>query len=218
MLSKRVALAAVMIVVAVAAAADAQQDEAERERVERVADILVELGVRDGARIADLGSAGGFYTLRIAKAVAPTGRAYAVDIDAKVLDLLRERATEQQLTNIEIIVATPSDPRLPGDLDAVLIRNTYHEIPEYRRILDAIMAALKPDGRLIVVEAIHEKYRALPREQQVKEHEIAPELVERELREAGFAIVKRDDAFTTFTRPPPGGFWLIVARRPSNKS
>ena len=66
----------------------AQRDEAEREKerekVERVADVLTALGVRDGAHVADLGSADGFYTLRIAKAVAPSGKAYAIDIVQKV--------------------------------------------------------------------------------------------------------------------------------------
>src|SRR5687767_14218684 len=64
----------------------AQQDEREREKVERVPDVLTALGVRDGAHVADLGSAYGFYTLRIAKAVAPSGKAYAIDIEQKSLD------------------------------------------------------------------------------------------------------------------------------------
>src|SRR5687767_15680368 len=63
-----------------------QRDEGEREKVERVADVLTALGVRDGAHVAVLGSADGFYTLRIAKAVAPSGKAYAIDIEQKSLD------------------------------------------------------------------------------------------------------------------------------------
>ena len=66
--------------------ATAQRNEAERERFERVADILAALGVREGAKIADLGSADGFYTVRLARAVGPTGRAYGVDISQKRLD------------------------------------------------------------------------------------------------------------------------------------
>jgi predicted methyltransferase len=149
--------ALIVILVAIARLAPAQENEAEREKQERVADIFVALGVRDGAKVADLGSADGFYTVRLARAVGARGRAYAVDIEPK---------------------------------------------------------SLRSGGQLVIIEAIHEENRRLTREQQIKEHEIAPEIVESELREAGFEIVDRDDVFTRCTRPPPGGFWLIRARRP----
>jgi predicted methyltransferase len=193
----------------------AQQTEAEREKQERVADILAALGARDGAVIADLGSADGFYTLRIARAVAPGGRAYGVDIDAKALDRLRERAQADGITNIEVLLGDTADPKLPpGQIDAVLIRNAYHEMPEYRSILAAVAKSLKPGGVVVIIEAIRDKNRRLSRAEQIKEHEIAPEIVAAELREAGFEIVEQQDPFTAFTRPPPGGFWLIRARRP----
>ena len=192
----------------------AQRDDAEREKQERVADILVALDARDGARVADLGSADGFYTLRIARAVAPSGRAYAVDIDAKALDRLRERAKKDEISNVELILGDAADPKLPaGEIDAVLIRNAYHEMPEYRSILAAVAKGLKAGGILVVIEAIRDKNRTLSREAQVKEHNIAPEIVDSELREAGFEIVERVDSFTTLTQPP-GGFWMIRARRP----
>jgi ubiquinone/menaquinone biosynthesis C-methylase UbiE len=200
---------------ALAVSGSAQQNEQEREKTERVPDLLIALGARDGAQIADLGSADGFYTLRIAKAVAPNGRAYAIDIDQKALEKLRGRAEKEAVGNIQIILGEVADPKLPSaSLDAVLIRNAYHEMPEYRSVLKGVMNGLKPGGILVVVEALHEKYRGLSRELQVKEHEIAPEIVEAELREAGFEILDRDDSFTKFTRDPPGGFWLIKARRP----
>jgi predicted methyltransferase len=194
-----------------------QQDEAEREKVERVADVLTALGVRDGAHVADLGSADGFYTVRIAKAVAPSGKAYAIDIEQKSLDKLRERAQKEAITNVEIILSEPADPKLPpGALDAVIIRNAYHEMVAYREILKGVMGGLKPGALLVVIEAMHDNLLDKSREQQVKEHVIAPGIVEAELREAGFEIVDRDDAFTRFPeeRTIVGGFWMIRARRP----
>jgi predicted methyltransferase len=194
----------------------AQQDEREREKIERVPDVLTALGVRDGAHIADVGSADGFYTLRIAKAVAPSGKAYAIDIEQKSLDKLRERAQKDALTNVEIILSEPADPKLPaGALDAVLIRNAYHEMVAYREILTGVMSGLKPGGVLVVSESISDSLLDKPREEQVKEHYIAPAIVEAELRAAGFEILERDDAFTRFTgRTTVGGFWMIRARRP----
>ena len=212
----RLAISAAALVV-LATAVLAQQDEREREKTERVADILAAIGVKDGAHIADVGSADGFYTLRIAKAVAPAGKAYAIDIEQKSLDKLRARAQEETITNVEIILSEPADPKLPqGALDAVLIRNAYHEMVAYREILKAVMSGLKPGGLLVVSEGMSDSLLDKPREQQVKEHYIAPGIVEAELREAGFEIIDRDDAFTRFTgRTIVGGYWLIRARRPA---
>lgn len=203
-------------VLLLAAPAFAQQDEREREQIERVADILTALGARDGAHIADVGSSDGFYTLRIANAVAPSGKAYAIDIEQKSLDKLRERAQKDAIPNVDIILSEPADPKLPsGALDAVLIRNAYHEMVAYREILEGVMNGLKPGGLLVVSESISQSLLDKPREQQVKEHYIAPGIVEAELREAGFEILDRDDAFTTFKgRTIVGGFWMIRARRP----
>ena len=210
-----VAISATALVL-LATAALAQQDDREREKTERVADILTALGSRDGAHIADLGSSDGFYTLRIAKAVAPSGKAYAIDIEQKSLDKLRERAQQDAITNVDIILSEPADPKLPtGALDAVLIRNAYHEMVAYRDILKGVISGLKPGGLLVVSESISDSLLDKPREQQVKEHYIAPGVVEAELREAGFEILDRDDAFTRFTgRTIVGGFWMIRARRP----
>jgi ubiquinone/menaquinone biosynthesis C-methylase UbiE len=215
---RRLRHATVFVVAALSLAgpAFAQQDEREREKIERVPDVLAALGVRDGAHIADLGSSDGFYTLRIAKAVAPSGRAYAIDIEQKSLDKLRERAQKDAITNVEIILSEAADPKLPAaTLDAVLIRNAYHEFVAYREILKGVMSGLKPGGVLVVSDSISTSVLDKPREQQVKEHYIAPGIVEAELREAGFEILDRDDAFTKFTSPTiVGGFWMIRARRP----
>jgi ubiquinone/menaquinone biosynthesis C-methylase UbiE len=193
----------------------AQQNEDERAKSERVSDLLEILGARDGAHIADLGSADGFYTLRIATAVAPSGRAYGVDIEDKSLQRMRERAAKEGVTNLDAVLGTADDPKLPeGRLDAVLIRNAYHEMPAYVSILAAVRRSLKPGGALVVSESISDAARQLTREQQVKEHYIAMEIVERELTDAGFEIVSRDEAFTRFTRSLAGGYWLIRARKP----
>ncbi len=210
------ALAIAIAIACLSAAGFAQEKESEREKIERVPDILAAIGAKDGAHIADLGSSDGFYTLRIAKAVAPSGKAYAIDIEQKSLDKLRDRAQQEGITNVDIILSEPADPKLPtGALDAVLIRNAYHEMIAYRDILKGVMSGLKPGGLLVVSEGISDNLLDKPREQQVKEHYLAPGIVETELREAGFEIVDRDDAFTRFTgRTIVGGFWLIRARRP----
>jgi ubiquinone/menaquinone biosynthesis C-methylase UbiE len=204
-----------VLVVSCAIVSEAQEDESAREKAVRVADILVALGAQSGHKIADLGSGDGFITIRIARAVAPAGRAYAVDIDSKSLDQLRERVSRDGITNIEIILSDPADPKLPAaQIDAVLIRNAYHEMVEYKSVLAGITKGLKPGGVLVIIEAINDELRTKPREQQIKEHRIAPDLVEADLREAGFVMLERQDPFTTIPGSPPGAFWLIRSRRP----
>ena len=96
------------------AATGFQQSDAEREQLERVEDILKALGVKDGLQVADVGSADGFYTIRIARGVAPAGRAYGVDIRAEVLEKLEQRMLRDKVVNFDVIQGEPNDPKLPA--------------------------------------------------------------------------------------------------------
>lgn len=213
-LTRLLALAAVALVLAsVAGRASAQESEADLERQNRVADLLRFLDARPGSLIADVGAGDGFYTVRIARAVGPNGRAVAVDISESALNTLRERATRDNAANVDVILGAPDDPHLAvGRFDAVLIHNAYHEMTEHEAMLGHIRAALKQGGRLLLVEPMHDTSAGLSRDQQVAKHDIAVDIVDGELRATGFDIVERDDEFIKFTGVS-GGFWLILARR-----
>jgi ubiquinone/menaquinone biosynthesis C-methylase UbiE len=167
-----------------AAAACAQQ------HTHDVGAVVRALHPEPGWRVADIGAGHGDFTFPIAKLVGSAGRVYAVDIDEKTaIRALRERAEREHTENVEIIFSKPDDPMLPdGVLDAVLIVNAYHEIAPYEAMLGHVRAALKPGGRLLIVDNMPGRTRDQPREIQVKNHMIAPELVEAELRRAGFEI------------------------------
>jgi predicted methyltransferase len=197
-----------------AIAQDAEESEQAIERRNRVADILKFLDARPGKMIADVGAGDGFYTVRIARAVAPGGRVIAEDIDQSALSKLGERAAREKVDNVDVILGAADDPLLGTDrFDAILIHNAYHEMVEHEVMLRDIHAALKPGGRLLVVEPMHNKSRGLPREKQTASHDIEINIVARELRAAGFKIEQRDLGFVKFTKEP-GAFWLILARRP----
>jgi SAM-dependent methyltransferase len=190
----------------------AQESESELERVHRVGDLLRILDVHPGAVIADVGAGDGFFTVRIGRAVGPTGRAVAVDISESALAKVRDRVARENAP-VDVVLGTVDDPHLePGRFDAVLIHNAYHEMTAHEAILAHIRAALKPGGRLVVVEPMHDSSRGLSRERQVAEHDIESAIVERELRAAEFDVVERDDGFVKFSGVA-GGFWLLVARR-----
>jgi predicted TPR repeat methyltransferase len=97
----------------------------------------------------------------------------------------------------------------------VLVYNAYHEMTEHAAMRRAMFAALKPGGRLVISEAIREDIKTASRERQVKDHSISAEYVARELTETGFEIIEtRPDFIRYKDRKRPGGFWLMIARKP----
>jgi len=210
----RLAAALVVVVVGITTTiAITQESGPEFERQNRVADIVRLLGAQPGSLVADVGAGDGAFTIPIARAVAPNGRVVAVDISESALNKLRDRAGREDVKNVDIIVGGIDDPHLPVEhFDAALIHNAYHEMTEHEAMLRHIRAALKPGGRFVIVEPMHDSSRGLTREKQVAQHDIAIEIVDEELRAAGFEVVQRDPDFIKFTAVP-GGFWLLVARR-----
>jgi len=202
-----------VLVAVTTAVAVTQESGPEFERQNRVADIVRFLGAQPGSR-TDVGAGDGAFTIPIARACAPNGRAVAVDISESALDKLRDPAAREDVKSVDIVVGGIDDSHLPVDqFDAVLIHNAYHEMTEHEAMLRHIRVALKRDGRFVIVEPMHDSSRGLTREKQVAQHDIAIEIVDEELRAAGFEVVEHDAAFIKFTAVP-GGFWLLVAGRP----
>ena len=194
----------------------AQVADDSREKTEKVSDVLSALQAEPGKRIADIGAGEGFCSRRIARAVGPTGRVAAVDVSEKDLEKLRARVQQDKVTNVDVVVGAVDDPHLPQDtFDAVLIYNAYHEMTTPEPILKAIFMALKPGGRLVMSEPLHDNVRSATRAEQVKDHEIGPNFVQQELQAAGFEVIEQRPDFLAFTSPGhKGGFWLMIARKP----
>lgn len=189
------------------------QDQS-RESWQRVDDVIEALGVGAGSHVADIGAGDGFFTLRLARAVGATGRVYAVDVAPAQLERLRARVTAAALGNVDIIQGAQDDPHLPDDrLDAALVVNAYHEFEQPAAMLAHIDEALRPTGRLVLVEPIARSVRGRSRREQARTHNLDAEHAEADLRAAGFRIRRLEDPFTT----RPGGRddeWLVVATPP----
>lgn len=202
------ALLGVTLVSATVSAQTRADQERQREAWQRVEAIVRAMNVRFGATVADIGAGDGFFTVRLAAAVGGTGQVIAVDIDDRQLDRLRGRLAADRVGNVEIVKGDPADPKLrPGSLDAALIVNAYHEMTSYDAILTAIRAALKPEGRLVIVEPISAARRDRARAEQTRHHEIASHFVVQDARAAGFRIVALEDPFTDRHGTPE---WMIV--------
>jgi len=207
-LTRAIALACCVASAAPLLAQTRNADDERREAWQKVDQIFAALGVRPGATVADVGAGDGFFTTRLSRAVGPDGRVFAVDVDEAALTRLRQRLEREGIRNVFVVKGTPADPRLPEQtLDAALIVNAYHEMAEHQQMLSALRSALKPDGKLAIVEPITDARRARSRAEQTKAHEIAPEFVLGDARSAGFRIIGLQDPFTTRGRDFE---WLLV--------
>jgi ubiquinone/menaquinone biosynthesis C-methylase UbiE len=124
-----------------------------REKEEAPEAALDAIGIQKGMNVADIGAGTGYFSIRIAKRVGPTGKIYANDIQPKMLDRLREKSEREGLTNIETVLGSEADPKLPtAKMDLVILVDVYHEFSQPQAMLQEIRASLKPDGRLILLE------------------------------------------------------------------
>jgi ubiquinone/menaquinone biosynthesis C-methylase UbiE len=125
----------------------------ERDREEDPAKLMKALKIKPGEVIADIGAGSGYFTFRLAKQVGPKGKVFAVDIQKEMLDIIRDRMKAANLENIEPILGTETDPKLPADsVDMVLLVDVYHEFSDPYEMTEAMVKSLKPGGRIVFVE------------------------------------------------------------------
>jgi len=143
--------------------------------------------------IADIGT--GPYIaqpLRIAEKVGPKGRIVCVDITSAVIAKIKDQIALHHVTNIEVVLGKEDDPLLPpGTFDAILVSNTYHEFTQPAMMLQHLAAALKPSGKLVVVELYSGTHKNEARADQIRRHDLSPDLLEQELKAAGLVIKER---------------------------
>lgn len=155
----------------------------EREQEERPAEVIAALGLRGGETVADLGTGSGYFAFRIAPIVGPRGRVLAVDVSEEMLDLVRRRAAAERVANVVAVRATEQDPGLaPGSVDLVLMVDAYHELYWPWEVMTRVREALKPGGRVVLVE-----YRKEDPRVPIKDtHRMSEAQIRRELEAAGF--------------------------------
>ncbi len=124
-----------------------------RDRWQHPEEVIRVLQIKPGSRVADLGAGGGYFTFRLADAVGPNGRVYAVDIDPDMLGYLQERAEEEGRRNVEVVTAVADDAHLPvGSVDLLFTCDTYHHLEDRTRYFGHVKASLAPDGRVAIID------------------------------------------------------------------
>jgi len=161
-----------------------------REREEATGELLKQLEVKPGMTVCDLGCGNGYHTLRLAKLVGEEGKVYAVDIQPKMLELLMERAKAEGVANITPVLGAVHDPKLPvGSCDLILLVDVYHEFSHPQEMLKRMHAALKPTGRIALVE-----FRAEDPDVPIRpEHKMSKKQIMTEFPANGFKLVRGYD-------------------------
>lgn len=151
--------------------------------------VMDALGIADGSAVADVGAGGGWFTVRLARRVGPNGVVYAQDVQAPMLEAIRRRVERERLQNVRPVRGEPDDPRLPrSSVDVVLIVDAYHEFANAPALLRGLAAALKPGGRLGVVNFTRQGGGPGP----VTEERVEEERVIREAEAAGLRLARRE--------------------------
>lgn len=115
--------------------------------------VMDTLGIGERSVVADVGAGGGWFTVRLARRVGPNGVVYAQDVQAPMLDSIRRRIDREGFQNVRYIRGERLDPKLPAEaLDAVLMVDTYHEFENPVALLRGVGLAIKPTGRVGIVD------------------------------------------------------------------
>ncbi len=165
-------------------------ERSERDAEEEPDKALDALGTLTGLTVADVGAGSGYFTVRLASRVGSKGRVYANDLQPEMLKMLMARMASERVTNVTLVHGAIDDPKLPpSSLDLVLMVDVYHEFSEPQKMLRGLRAALKPTGRLVLLE-----YRKEDPDVPIRfEHKMSVAEARMELEAEGFRLSKVDD-------------------------
>lgn len=178
----------------------------QRVASQKIDEVLSKLSLKPGMVVADIGAGSGLFSRPLAKAVAPAGKVYAVDIQQDLLDVINKRDKEENIRNIQTVLGEFNDPKLPArDVDLGFINDVLHHIQNRSAYLKALGSYVKPSGRIAIIE--------MDKNDPNTPHKSQPELlVAREeimqwMSDGGFKLVdEHPDLF-------PGTKWFLVFGR-----
>lgn len=166
-------------------------DRPEREDEEAPSRAVALLALKPGSVVADVGAGSGYMSEKLSRAVGPSGRVYAVDIQPEMIALIDARMKKAGLSNIVTVLGEPDDPKLPdGQIDLELMVDVYHELQHPQIVLRHLRRALRPDGRLVLLEYRKEDPTVPIRE----EHKMTVADAKAELEAEGFRLADVEEA------------------------
>ncbi|OFW09937.1 MAG: hypothetical protein A3H96_02725 [Acidobacteria bacterium RIFCSPLOWO2_02_FULL_67_36] len=165
----------------------AMLEDPARDAYQKPHEVMMALALREGERLADIGSGSGYFSLRFAAQVGPAGRVYAVDVSPDMITYLNRRVRDAGVDNVRTILAPPDDPLLAGaSVDRVFLSETWHHIEGHARYLSVLKKALKPGGQVIILDFQKKETPVGP----PMEMRISRDEVVHEFEQNGFRLVK----------------------------
>tara|TARA_B100000029_G_C17551490_1_gene950270 strand:- start:658 stop:1353 length:696 start_codon:yes stop_codon:yes gene_type:complete len=155
---------------------------------ERIMDLL---GITSGTTVADVGAGGGWFTIKLANRVGPKGLVYAEDIQREMIESINRRVNRTNLSNVETIIGTFNNPKIPKPVDAVLMVDVYGEVEDPATLLRNVIPQLKKEGRIGIVE--HRLNGGGPGPP--LQDRVDPETIIKAAKAAGLELVTHDDSF-----------------------
>jgi len=163
-------------------------EDPQRDEWQKPDAVMQALKLQDGQVVADIGAGSGYFTLRLARAVGPKGTVLALDVDEGMLNYLRQRLAKENLQNVKVTKVSPHDPLLNANsLDLVFVCDVYHHFEEREAYLQKLRKALKPAGRLVIVDFYQRETPVGP----PLAMRLSEETVEKELQSAGLHVTEK---------------------------
>jgi cyclopropane fatty-acyl-phospholipid synthase-like methyltransferase len=162
-------------------------DDPERDAWQKPHEVIQALALTPDARVADLGAGTGYFSARLANMLRG-GRVFAVDIEPDMVRYLQARAKREGLGNVVAIKGEADDPRLPEQVDLILLVDVYHHIGDRTSYFRRLRASLRPGGRIAIVDFRLDSPQGPPRAAR-----IAPQAVKAEMKAAGYAVAAEHD-------------------------
>jgi SAM-dependent methyltransferase len=179
----------------------------DREQWQKPDQIMDTLQIAEGSIVADVGAAGGWFTMHLARRVGPNGIVYAEDIQRLMIEAIGRRVQRENLQNVCTVLGTATDPRLPPAIDVVLIVDAYPEMEDPVTLLRKVALSLKPQGRVGIVDFKPGGGGPGP----APDERVDPQAVINAATAAGLRLVAREDV-------PPFQFLLVFGRSTSHQS
>jgi SAM-dependent methyltransferase len=177
------------------------KDRDEKLQVQRVMDIL---GIKEGAKVADIGAGSGWFTVRAAKRVGSAGVVYAVDINPESIAYINRRTQQEGIGNVHAILSAEDDPKLSkNSIDSVLLLKTYHEVAHPVLLLKNLRSSLRSGARVGIID----------RNGKGDDHGVTRDVVIQEAAQAGYQLQEQYD----FVKGDGLDYFLVFRLNPAPK-
>ena len=161
-------------------------DDPAREAWQMPARVIEALQLKSGMTVADIGAGTGYFSTRLAR--VPGVSVYAVDIEPKMIDYLKQRAQKEQLSNVTAVLAGASSPNLPQPVDVILVVDTYHHLANRQVYFNELKKSLRPGGRIAIVDFRKEAPDGPP-----AHFRFTPQQIQDEMKQAGYELQASHD-------------------------